>query len=256
MTLPVLVLPRGARRATPAGARRARPPAGGPRAAGSRCSPAARVAAAVIALAALPAMAEDLTDEALTQAARGTPEDLREAAREGGPREAPQPVRGRSAVCPGLGPGARQPTGRRRAGVLVEAVERQPDNPARRRRLARFQVLPTTRPAHCARCSRWPHSLELRAAFGDVRRRCAASTTSAGPPAPPARRCPRRSGAGAGAEARPSRDAGRARRAGHADRRRRRPTPTPGAGTARSHAGAASGAAARQPAGEPFRLEG
>ena len=96
--------------------------------------------AAVIALAALPAKAEDLTDEALTEAAKGTPEALREANDKAAraKRLNPFAVEAMFAQASILERGNRPAEA---LDVLVDAVERQPDNPATWNRLARFQVL-------------------------------------------------------------------------------------------------------------------
>ncbi len=96
--------------------------------------------AAVVALAALPAVSQDLTDEALSQAASGRPGDLRDAAEKAARAKRLNPF----AVAPAFAQASILERGNRPAdalGVLIEAVDRQPDNPATWSRLARFQTL-------------------------------------------------------------------------------------------------------------------
>ncbi len=94
----------------------------------------------VIALAALPAIAKDLTSDALSQAAKNTEADLTAAGETAALAKrlnpfAVEPVFAQAAIAErGNQPAAA-------AALLVEAVERQPDNPATWARLGRFQVL-------------------------------------------------------------------------------------------------------------------
>jgi len=94
----------------------------------------------VIALAALPAIAKELSSDALSQAAKNTEADLTEAGEKAALAKrlnpfSVEPVFAQAAIAErGNQPAAA-------AGLLVEAVERQPDNPDTWTRLARFQVL-------------------------------------------------------------------------------------------------------------------
>ena len=94
----------------------------------------------VIALAALPAIAKELTSDALSQAAKNTEADLTAAGETAALAKrlnpfAVEPVFAQAAIAErGNQPAAA-------AALLVEAVERQPDNPATWARLGRFQVL-------------------------------------------------------------------------------------------------------------------
>ncbi|MBA3305513.1 MAG: O-antigen ligase family protein, partial [Thermoleophilaceae bacterium] len=95
---------------------------------------------AVMALAALPALSEKLTDDALTQAATNTKADLDEAGRKAALAKRLNPF----AVEPVFAQAAIAERGNQAAAagdLLVDAVERQPDNPSTWIRLARFQVL-------------------------------------------------------------------------------------------------------------------
>jgi len=94
----------------------------------------------VIALAALPALSEKLTDDALTQAATNTKADLDEAGKKAALAKRLNPF----AVEPVFAQAAIAERGNQAAAaadLLVDAVERQPDNPSTWIRLARFQVL-------------------------------------------------------------------------------------------------------------------
>ena len=94
----------------------------------------------IIALAALPAIAKQLTNDALSQAASNTRADLTAAGEKAALAKrlnpySVDPVFAQAAIAErGNQPAAA-------AGLLVEAVQRQPDNPATWSRLARFQVL-------------------------------------------------------------------------------------------------------------------
>jgi hypothetical protein len=94
---------------------------------------------AVAASAALPALSEQLTDEALVRAGGGSVADLREAQETAALAKrlnpfAVEPVFAQAAIAErGNQPAAA-------AGLLVEAVERQPSNPSAWTRLARFQL--------------------------------------------------------------------------------------------------------------------
>ncbi len=97
-------------------------------------------AAFVIASAALPAIAEEMTSDALTQAAKNTEADLTAAGETAALAKRLNPF----SVAPVFAQAAIAERGNRpaaAAGLLVEAVERQPDNPDTWARLARFQVL-------------------------------------------------------------------------------------------------------------------
>ena len=89
--------------------------------------------------AALPALSEHLTDDALVRAAGGSAADLREAQETAALAKrlnpfAVEPVFAQAAIAErGNQPAAA-------AGLLVEAVERQPSNPSAWTRLARFQL--------------------------------------------------------------------------------------------------------------------
>ena len=91
------------------------------------------------ALAALPALSEHLTDDALARASGGSPVDLREAQETAALAKrlnpfAVEPVFAQAAIAErGNQPAAA-------AGLLVEAVERQPSNPSAWTRLARFSL--------------------------------------------------------------------------------------------------------------------
>jgi hypothetical protein len=117
------------------GAAPPRPPA----ARGPLLAAGAVAAFAVAALAALPALSQQLTDEALARASGGTAADLREAQETAALAKrlnplAVEPVFAQAAIAErGNQPAAA-------AGLLVEAVERQPSNPSAWTRLARFQI--------------------------------------------------------------------------------------------------------------------
>jgi hypothetical protein len=98
------------------------------------------VAVAVIALAALPAVARDLTDNALSRAAGGTPADLRAAGEQAALAKRLNPY-AVDALFAQASIAERGNQGDVAGRLLVEAVERQPDNPATWVRLARFQNL-------------------------------------------------------------------------------------------------------------------
>ena len=112
-----------------------RPPA----ARGPLLAAGAVAAFAVAGLAALPALSQHLTDESLARAGGGTAADLREAQETAALAKrlnpfAVEPVFAQAAIAErGNQPAAA-------AGLLVEAVERQPSNPSAWTRLARFQV--------------------------------------------------------------------------------------------------------------------
>jgi len=114
-----------------------------PRAVGSRglkLAAGGAAACALIALAALPALAQSLTDSALTRAAGNTASDLRAGAEKAALAKRLNPV----SVAPVFAQAAIAERGNQpeaAAGLLVEAVERQPDNPQTWTRLLRFQVL-------------------------------------------------------------------------------------------------------------------
>jgi len=91
------------------------------------------------ALAALPALSEHLTDDALARASGGTPADLREAQETAALAKRLNPF----AVEPVFAQAAIAERGNQQAaaaGLLVEAVERQPSNPSAWTRLARFSL--------------------------------------------------------------------------------------------------------------------
>jgi len=95
---------------------------------------------AMIALAALPAAAKQLTSDALSQAARNTEADLDDAGEKAALAKRLNPF----SVEPVFAQAAIAERGNQPAAageLLVEAVERQPDNPSTWSRLARFQVL-------------------------------------------------------------------------------------------------------------------
>jgi len=139
VTLPVLIF-LGVLAARPAGSPGAGP---GPLGAGPGRGPVLALGAAgavvIVALAALPALAKELTSDALSQASTNTAGDLTEGAEKAAlaKRLNPfdvEPVLAQAAIAErGNQPAAA-------AGLLVEAVERQPDNPATWFRLARFQI--------------------------------------------------------------------------------------------------------------------
>ncbi len=94
---------------------------------------------ALMASALLPAWSQHLTDDALAQANRGTAADLREAQETAALAKrlnpfAVEPVFAQAAIA------ERGNQAAAAAGLLVEAVERQPSNPSAWTRLARFQV--------------------------------------------------------------------------------------------------------------------
>ena len=176
---------------------RPRPRAGGPRppaagagrAPGWRWPPAARCSPRWWRWPRCPRVSEDLTDEALSQAASGTPGDLREAAEKAARAKRLNPF----AVAPAFAQASILERGNRPAdalGVLVEAVERQPDNPAAWSRLARFQIL-VDDSAGALRSLREADLAGPGPAVRDAPGASTCSTTSAARPAPPARRCRR-----------------------------------------------------------------
>ena len=94
---------------------------------------------ALMASALLPAWSQHLTDDALAQANRGTAADLREAQETAALAKrlnpfAVEPVFAQAAIA------ERGNQAAAAAGLLVEAVERQPSNPSAWTRLGRFQV--------------------------------------------------------------------------------------------------------------------
>ena len=97
-------------------------------------------AAAVIALATLPAAARSLTDQALSRAAQGTAGDLRAAGEQAALAKRLNPY-AVDALFAQASIAERGNQGDEAARLLVEAVERQPDNPATWLRLSRFQTL-------------------------------------------------------------------------------------------------------------------
>ncbi len=97
-------------------------------------------AAVVIALAALPAVARSLTDQALTRAAGGTADDLRAAGEQAALAKRLNPY-AVDALFAQASIAERGNQGDEAGRLLVEAVERQPDNPATWLRLSRFQNL-------------------------------------------------------------------------------------------------------------------
>jgi len=110
-----------------------------PNARGPLLAAGAVAAFTVAALAALPAMSQHLTDESLSRASGGRAVDLREAQQTAALAKrlnpfAVEPVFAQAAIAErGNQPAAA-------AGLLVEAVERQPSNPSAWTRLGRFQV--------------------------------------------------------------------------------------------------------------------
>ena len=192
----------------------------------------------------LPALSEHLTDDALARAGGGTAADLREAQETAALAKrlnpfAVEPVFAQAAIAErGNQPAAA-------AGLLVEAVERQPSNPSAWTRLARFQLaVGDSRGA--LRSILTAASLDRR---GSPRSCCPSrrSTTRTAPPPPPARRCPSGSGpAPADSRAPGGRPAEPLARDAAADARRARTHPRPAGTHART--GSAPGAAARQPA--------
>ena len=94
----------------------------------------------VVALAALPAAAESLTSSAFSEAAGSTAADLRRGEERAALAKRLNPL----AVEPLFAQAAIAERGnqpRRAARLLVDAVEKQPDNPDAWSRLRRFQVL-------------------------------------------------------------------------------------------------------------------
>ncbi len=190
VTLPVLVF-LGVLAARPPGSAEPRPPAapaGGAR--GLRFALGAVALLVVAALAALPAVSRKLTDDALSQAGSNTKADLDAAGEKAALAKRLDPF----AVEPlfaqaSIAERGNQP--KAAAALLVEAVERQPDNPATWTRLARFQVLlADSRGRPEARSSRPPSSIRPPS-------RCtpccpSRATTSGARRAPPARRFPSR----------------------------------------------------------------
>ena len=141
VTLPVLVL-LGVLAARPrtGGATAAQEPARRGGARGLKLAAGGAVACVLIALAALPALAQSLTDSALTRAASNTAPDLRAGEEKAALAKRLNPF----SVDPIFAQAAIAERGNRpdaAAGLLVEAVERQPDNPQTWTRLLRFQVL-------------------------------------------------------------------------------------------------------------------
>jgi len=117
------------------GAAAGRPPAGR----GPLLALGAAAALLAIASAALPAWSQHLTDEALSRAAGGTPVDLREAQETAALAKRLNPF----AVEPVFAQAAIAERGNQlgaAAGLLVEAVERQPSNPSAWTRFARFSL--------------------------------------------------------------------------------------------------------------------
>jgi hypothetical protein len=100
----------------------------------------ALAAAVVIALAALPAVARSLTDQALTRAAEGTAADLRAAGEQAALAKRLNPY-AVDAIFAQASIAERGNQGDVAGRLLVEAVERQPNNPATWIRLSRFQNL-------------------------------------------------------------------------------------------------------------------
>ncbi len=139
VTVPALIF-LGVLAARPPGTRRERVGWSASEGRGLKLALGGGAAVLVIVLAALPAIAKDLTSDALSQAAKNTDADLTQAgetaalAKRLNPYSL-EPVFAQAAIAErGNQPAAA-------AGLLVEAVERQPDNPAAWVRLARFQVL-------------------------------------------------------------------------------------------------------------------
>ena len=140
VTVPALIF-LGVLAARPPGTPRAKAgPVRAPLGRGAALALGGVVAAGVIALAALPAIARELTSDALSQASSNTPADLTAAGEKAALAKrlnpySVDPVFAQAAIAErGNQPAAA-------AGLLVEAVERQPDNPATWSRLARFQLL-------------------------------------------------------------------------------------------------------------------
>ncbi|MGZ8648446.1 MAG: O-antigen ligase family protein, partial [Solirubrobacteraceae bacterium] len=204
---------------------------------------------AVAALAALPARSKSLTDEALTQAASGKPADLREAAEKAARAKRLNPY----AVAPTFAHASILERGNRPAdalGVLVEAADRQPANPAVWSRLARFQLLVDDAPGALRSAeklllldpARYVEALYALFTFYDERRSASATGTplpeivrrpapaAATPPAPIAPLTPE-----------PVQPA---------------PTPAPTPAPAPAPTPAPRPTPPREPAGDPFRLEG
>jgi hypothetical protein len=159
LTLPALVF-LGVLAARPPGQPKRRPP----RVTGLALG--ALLAAAIVGSALLPSLARDRTDEALAQAARGTPAALERGADDGASAADLDPL----AIEPLLA-GARIAERRgqyaREAELLADAVERQPDNPRAWLALARFDFLIGDRRATAAAARRAltldPRNGELRA---------------------------------------------------------------------------------------------
>jgi len=140
VTVPALIF-LGVLAARPPGTPRARAgPGRAPVGRGVALALGGAAALVVVALAALPAMAERLTSQALSQAASNSPADLTAAGEKAALAKRLNPY----SVEPVFAQAAFAERGNQpaaAAGLLVEAVERQPDNPATWSRLARFQVL-------------------------------------------------------------------------------------------------------------------
>lgn len=140
VTLPMLLF-LGVLAARPPGAGDAMPGAtAGGAGRGLRFAGGAVVLLVLCALAALPAVSSKLTDDALAQAATNTRADLDEAAAKAALAKrlnpfAVEPVFAQASIA------ERGNQARAAAALLVDAVRRQPDNPATWTRLARFQVL-------------------------------------------------------------------------------------------------------------------
>ena len=139
VTVPALVF-LGVLAARPPGTPRERVAAAGGPGRGPALVVGGAAALVVIALAALPAISKELTSDALSQAAENTAADLTEAGEKAALAKRLNPF----AVEPMFAQAAIAERGNQPAAaaeLLVEAVERQPDNPSTWTRLARFQVL-------------------------------------------------------------------------------------------------------------------
>ncbi len=140
VTLPALIF-LGVLAARPPGTPRAKAgPVRAPLGRGTALALGGVVAVVVIALAALPAIAKELTSDALSQASSNTRADLTAAGEKAALAKRLNPYSVDAVFAQAaIAERGNQPAAA--AGLLVEAVERQPDNPATWSRLARFQLL-------------------------------------------------------------------------------------------------------------------
>jgi hypothetical protein len=139
VTVPALIF-LGVLAARPPGTPRDRAGAGPPPGRGLALALGVAAAAVVMALAALPAISKQLTSDALSQASENTEAALTEAGEKAALAKrlnpfAVEPVFAQAAIA------ERGNQASAAAELLVDAAERQPDNPSAWLRLGRFQVL-------------------------------------------------------------------------------------------------------------------